>query len=163
MQIIKKNSIFFVSILFTIIIGIFICRIKGYGSDIDTYSLIKTFLNIIENGTYNPSRYYGHPIPEVLLGYLSYNFGAFVTSYFCYLMFIFSLYFFYVSFANDKIKMLEDTLDKLDLVNSFEIIKFDNKNIYIKIIYNGSPNKFINQMKFSNILVNTEKQIWEIR
>jgi len=63
----------------------------------------------------------------------------------------------------DKIKMLEDTLDKLDLVNSFEIIKFDNKKIYIKIIYNGSPNKFINQMKFSNILVNTEKQIWEIR
>ena len=63
----------------------------------------------------------------------------------------------------DKIKMLEDTLDKLDLVNSFEIIKFDNKKIYIKIIYNGSPNKFINQMKSKNILVNTEKQIWEIR
>ena len=127
MQIIKKNSIFFVSILFTIIIGIFICKIKGYGSDIDTYSLIKTFLNIIENGTYNPSRYYGHPIPEVLLGYLSYNFGAFVTSYFCYLMFIFSLYFFYVSFANDK--KLDNLYIFILLCISNPILLFDNTNI----------------------------------
>ena len=127
MQIIKKNSIFFVSILFTIIIGIFICKIKGYGSDIDTYSLIKTFLNIIENGTYNPSRYYGHPIPEVLLGYLSYNFGAFITSFFCYLMFIFSLYFFYVSFSNDK--KLDNLYIFILLCISNPILLFDNTNI----------------------------------
>ena len=64
---------------------------------------------------------------------------------------------------HDKIRILEDTLDKLDLVNSFEIIKFNNQDIYIKIIYNGFPNKFINQMKSKNIIINTEKQIWEIR
>ena len=64
---------------------------------------------------------------------------------------------------HDKIRILEDTLDKLDLVNSFEIIKFNNQDIYIKIIYNGFPNKFINQMKSKNIIINTENKIWEIR
>ena len=63
----------------------------------------------------------------------------------------------------DKIIILEDALNNLDLVNNFEIIKFNNKNIYIKIIYNGPPNKFIKQMKSENILINTEKQIWKIK
>jgi len=63
----------------------------------------------------------------------------------------------------NKIKILEDTLIKLDLVASYEIIKFDNQNIYIKIIYNGVPKKFINELKAENIIINNEKSIWTIK
>ena len=59
--------------------------------------------------------------------------------------------------------ILEDILTRLDLVNSYEILKFNNQNIYIKIIYNGPPNKFINQIKAENIIINTENSIWEIK
>jgi len=64
---------------------------------------------------------------------------------------------------HNKIRILEGVLDKLDLVNSYEIINFNNQDIYIKIIYNGPPNKFINQMKSKNIILNTEKPIWKIK
>jgi len=64
---------------------------------------------------------------------------------------------------HDKIDSLENILVKLDLVASYEIIKFDNQNIYIKIIYNGLPNKFINEMKAENIIINIEKAIWKVK
>ena len=64
---------------------------------------------------------------------------------------------------HDKIMILEDILTRLDLVNSYEILKFNNQNIYIKIIYNSPPHKFINQIKAENIIINTENSIWEIK
>ena len=42
-----------------------------------------------------------------------------------------------------KILNLENVLDELDLVFSYEISQFDNEMIYYKIIYNGQPNKFL--------------------
>ena len=63
----------------------------------------------------------------------------------------------------NKIKVFEDTLIKLDLVDSYEILKFDNQNIYIKIIYNGVPNKFINDLSDENIIINNDKSIWTIK
>ena len=62
-----------------------------------------------------------------------------------------------------KVEILENNLNKLDLVSSFEILKFDNKNIYFKIIYNGSPDKFINEMKEKNVEIITQNPIWEIK
>ena len=62
-----------------------------------------------------------------------------------------------------KIRILENNLNKLDLVSNFEILKFNNENIYFKIIYNGSPNKFINDMKEKNVEIITHKPIWEIK
>ena len=64
---------------------------------------------------------------------------------------------------HNKIRILEDILNRLDLVNSFKIVKFNNQEVYIKIIYNGPPNKFINQMKSENIIINTKKSIWKIK
>ncbi len=62
-----------------------------------------------------------------------------------------------------KIQILENNLNKLDLVSSFEILKFNNENIYFKVIYNGPPNKFINDMKEKNVEIITHNQIWEIK
>jgi hypothetical protein len=61
-----------------------------------------------------------------------------------------------------KIQTLENSLNELDLVSGFEILKFNNQNIHFKIIYNGSPNKFINEVKMKGIEINTQNQVWEV-
>ena len=63
----------------------------------------------------------------------------------------------------EKIRNLENILNELDLVSSFEISKFNNENIYFKIIYNGSPNKFIEDMRQKYIEIITQNTIWEIK
>ena len=62
-----------------------------------------------------------------------------------------------------KIQNLENVINELDLISSFKILNFDNQNVYYKLIYNGSPNKFINEMKDKNIKINTENKIWKIQ
>ena len=64
---------------------------------------------------------------------------------------------------HEKIQMVENSLNELDLVSSFEISKINNQNIYFKIIYNGSPNKFLNDMKDKNIIIMNQNQIWEVQ
>ena len=61
-----------------------------------------------------------------------------------------------------KIQVLENTLNEIDLVSNYEITKFDSENIFFKIIYNGSPNKFIDDMKDKNIEIITKYQTWTI-
>ena len=64
---------------------------------------------------------------------------------------------------HEKIQMVENSLNELDLVSSFEISKINNQNIYFKIIYNGSPNKLLNDMKNKNIIIMNQNQIWEVQ
>jgi len=64
---------------------------------------------------------------------------------------------------HEKIKMLENSLNELDLVSSFEISKINNQNIYFKVIYNGSPDKFLNDMKNKNIIIINQNQIWNVQ
>jgi hypothetical protein len=61
-----------------------------------------------------------------------------------------------------KIQILENALNEIDLVSNYEIIKFDSENIFFKITYNGSPNKFIDDMKDKNIKIITKYQTWTI-
>ena len=62
-----------------------------------------------------------------------------------------------------KIHDLEKTLSANDLVSDFYILKFDNKKTYFKIIYNGSPKKFINDISKENFSVLTENNVWTIK
>ena len=62
-----------------------------------------------------------------------------------------------------KIKALEETLNNLDLVSDFFILKFDNKNTFFKIIYNGSPKTFLNDMSKKNFDLVMKNNIWNIR
>ena len=57
-----------------------------------------------------------------------------------------------------KITNFEKILNELDLVNYFSIQKFSKKDIFYEIIFNGTPNDFINLMKTKNYLFNTEKK-----
>ncbi len=67
------------------------------------------------------------------------------------------------SSRHKKIKEIESSLYDLDLVLNFNISKFDNNNIFFKIIYNGSPKKFIQEMEKKNIKMINKNQIWKIK
>ena len=62
-----------------------------------------------------------------------------------------------------KITQLEEVLNAIDLVSYFYILKFDNKIIQYRIIYNGSPKTFLNNMIKNNFDLVTENNIWIIR
>ena len=63
----------------------------------------------------------------------------------------------------NKIQDLEKTLNEIDLVSYFDIMKFNNEKIYFKIIYNGSPNKFIDDLKKNEIIIISQNQAWEVQ
>ncbi len=60
------------------------------------------------------------------------------------------------------VKKLEIKLQNLDLVSNYYIDYFSNEKVIFKIIYNSTPNKFINEFKNSNIELNTNSSIWSI-
>jgi len=60
------------------------------------------------------------------------------------------------------IKKLETKLYKLDLVSSFYIDSINSNKLIYKIIYNSTPDKFINEFSNENIELNTNESIWRI-
>ena len=62
-----------------------------------------------------------------------------------------------------KIKKLENFLDNNDLVSNFFVLKFDNKNIFYRIIFNGSPKTFLKNFKNKDIDVQIKDNIWSIK
>ena len=71
-NILKKQSNLkdlFIIIIF-ILLGIITSLFKGYGDDLDSHSLILSFISIYENGVYSPSRFQGSPVAEIFYGFL---------------------------------------------------------------------------------------------
>ena len=62
-----------------------------------------------------------------------------------------------------RIKDLEKTLENIDLISSFYIQKFDSNSTYYKIIYNGSPKVFFNDMSKRNFDLIMKNNIWTIK
>jgi len=62
-----------------------------------------------------------------------------------------------------KITQLEEKLNVMDLVSDFYILKFDNKNIRYKVIYNGAPNNFLNDMSKNNFNLIMENNVWTVK
>ena len=61
------------------------------------------------------------------------------------------------------IELFEKTLEDLDLVSNFMIISFNNKDIFYKVIYNGSPDKFFKEIKTIGLNLEKNNQIWKIK
>jgi hypothetical protein len=121
----KKYIIFIVLFLF----GIFISRIVGYGDDLDTAGLILAYLNIIENGVYSPSRAYGSPLAEFLIGSFSYFIGGKISALISYILFILSLIFLFNYFhRNEKTILTKKIFFFLILCLSNPVLLFDNVN-----------------------------------
>ena len=60
------------------------------------------------------------------------------------------------------IKKLDKKLHELDLVSNYYIDSFSSEEIIYKIIYNSTPDKFINEFTNSNIILNTSNPIWRV-
>ena len=62
-----------------------------------------------------------------------------------------------------KIEIFEKTLDNLDLVSDFFVLRFDNRKLFYRIIYNGSPVNFLDDMKKVNFNFFTENNVWSLK
>ena len=51
----------------------------------------------------------------------------------------------------------------MHLISDFYIIKFDSENTQYKVIYNGSPKTFFNDMSQRNFDLIKENNIWTIK
>ena len=105
MNLVEKNKNNLI-IFFFLIIGLYISLIRGSNfSDGDSFSVILSFLDYIDFNKYTPSRgAYGHPIPELFIGSLSYFLGTPFSNLFCFLLFFSSIIILSKTFFEDKIK-----------------------------------------------------------
>ena len=60
-------------------------------------------------------------------------------------------------------KKLEKTLVKFYLVSDFKIEKFNSKNTIYKIIFNSSPDKFLDKMLSFGFHIDTTNDVWKLR
>ena len=62
-----------------------------------------------------------------------------------------------------KIEDFEKTIEKFNLVSSFRVFKLDKINIYYRLIFNGTPQAFILQMKRSGYDLDIKNKIWVLQ
>ena len=62
-----------------------------------------------------------------------------------------------------KISKFENVMNSIDLIYDFYIYKFDNKNNFYKIIFNGSPDHFLKFMKKKNYEFDIQNKIWSVK
>jgi hypothetical protein len=62
-----------------------------------------------------------------------------------------------------KIINLEEMLVNIDLISNFYILNFNNQNTQYRILYNGSPKTFLNDMVNGNFDLVMENNIWTVK
>ena len=62
-----------------------------------------------------------------------------------------------------KIEDFEKTMKKFNLVSSFHVFKLDKINVYYKVIFNGTPQAFILEMKRSGYNLDIKNKIWILK
>ena len=62
-----------------------------------------------------------------------------------------------------RITQLEETFKSIDFISNFYILKFDSNTIQYKIIYNGSPKTFLNDMSKNNFNLSMKDNVWKIK
>ncbi len=63
---------------------------------------------------------------------------------------------------HNLVQDLEKKLYELDLVSNYYIDTISNEKIIYKIIYNSTPDKFIDEFRNSGVKLNTSNSIWRI-
>jgi len=63
----------------------------------------------------------------------------------------------------EKSEKLEKILLNLDLVSNFKIEKIDSKEIFYKIIFNSTPQKFLEEMLLFDFKIDSSSSIWELK
>ena len=62
-----------------------------------------------------------------------------------------------------KIIYLEEVLANIDLISNFYILKFNNKFTQYRIIYNGSPKIFFNDINNRYFDLVMENNVWTVK
>tara|TARA_Y100001970_G_scaffold274891_1_gene375367 strand:- start:148 stop:1227 length:1080 start_codon:yes stop_codon:yes gene_type:complete len=62
-----------------------------------------------------------------------------------------------------KINKFEETLNNMDLIYNFYIYKFNNKNNFYKVIFNGTPDKFLDVMKNEKYEFEIKNKTWVLK
>ena len=62
-----------------------------------------------------------------------------------------------------QIDNFEETLSNIELINNFNIFKFDNKKNIYKIIFNGTRDQFLDVMKDYNFFFEIKNKIWVLK
>lgn len=119
-----KHVLITISLIF---LGILTSLYKGYGDDLDSHALILSFIGVLENGIYSPSRFYGSPFGELFYGYIGYNFGSFLGSFLSYCFFLFSIILIFTSYSKNKISQKDLFLFILICISN-PVLYFDNTN-----------------------------------
>ncbi|MDB3988024.1 hypothetical protein N9422_05535, partial [Candidatus Pelagibacter sp.] len=64
---------------------------------------------------------------------------------------------------NSEISKFEEILNNADLIYNYYIYKFNNKDSFYKIIFNGSPDHFLKFMKNKNYEFDIQNKIWSVK
>lgn len=88
-------------IFISLFTGFYIALTNSYGYDNDTYRMLNTFLNLIHNGIYIPSRSPGSPVAELGIGTLAWFGGSKLTNSFTLILFLSSISLFPFAFKKD--------------------------------------------------------------
>ena len=64
---------------------------------------------------------------------------------------------------NSKVSKFENVMNSTDLIYDFYIYKFNNENNFYKIIFNSSPDRFLEIMKNKNYEFDIQDQIWVLK
>ncbi len=64
---------------------------------------------------------------------------------------------------NKKIESFEKSLSNMDLIYKFYITKFDKNFTYYQIIFNDSPNVFLDLMREKNYNFDTQNKTWSLK
>jgi hypothetical protein len=62
-----------------------------------------------------------------------------------------------------KIEELEQLFDSMDLISEYNILSFNSESIKYKIIYNGTPNVLLNDIKKNNFEFEMKNNIWILK
>ena len=62
-----------------------------------------------------------------------------------------------------KISKFEKILDEMDLIYDFFIYKYEKNIIFYEIIFNGTPNIFLKNMREENYIFDTQNKIWVLK
>ena len=62
-----------------------------------------------------------------------------------------------------QIAEIENAIENIDLISEFYILKFDSQNTLFKIIYNGSPKFFLNDMSKQNLDLIMTNNVWKVK
>ena len=62
-----------------------------------------------------------------------------------------------------QIAEIESAIENIDLISEFYILKFDSQNTLFKIIYNGSPKFFLNDMSKQNLDLIMTNNVWKVK